>query len=143
MEKFIFLEHTADMKFRSFGKTLEEAFENAALAMFEAMYKGKVKSKIKKKISVQGKDLERLLYNFLEELLFLMDSEGFFLGKINKIKIKQDKDYTILAEISGDDAKNYKINLDVKAITYNQMFVKQEKDNTGKNIWVCQVVVDV
>ena len=138
MKKFIFLEHTADIKFQAFGKTLEECFENSALAFAQAMYGGKVKDKKNKKIKVKGKDLESLLYNFLEELLFLLDSENFFLSKTKvKIKKKEDK-YELNAELKGDNAKNYKIGLDVKAVTYNEMFVRKE----GKK-FICQVVLDV
>lgn len=161
--KFKFLEHTADVKFQSFGKSLEEAFENSALAMFNAMYDGKVNTKIRKKIKVEGKDMESLLYNFLEELLFLLDSENFVLSKIDKISIitnankvsehrlasriskddnesksKQKEEYKLEAEILGDKAENYKFNLDVKAVTYNEMFVKKQG-----NKFICQVVVDV
>ena len=137
MEKYRFLEHTADIKFQAFGKTLDEAFENSALAMFNTMYSEKIMPKIKKKIKVSGKDFENLLYNFLEEFLFLLDSEGFFLSKINKIKLDEKK-LKIEAELIGDKAENYKIGLDVKAVTYNSMFVKKEKE-----MWICQVVVDV
>jgi len=133
---FKFLEHTADIKFQAFGKSLEEVFENSALAMFNSMFDGKIGNKIKKKISVEGKDNESLLYNFLEELLFLFDSEGFFLSEIEKIKIKGNR---LEAEIVGDKAENYKIYIDVKAITYNEMFVREEK----KGKWVAQVVLDV
>ena len=35
--RFEFLEHTADVYIRAYGKTMEEAYENAALAMFEVM----------------------------------------------------------------------------------------------------------
>jgi len=34
---FRFLEHTADVYVAAYGETLAEAFENAALAMFETM----------------------------------------------------------------------------------------------------------
>lgn len=132
--KFKFLEHTADIKFQAFGKSLEEAFENSALAMFNVMYDGKVKTTIKRKIKVSGKDKESLLYNFLEELLFLLDSKNFFLSKL-KVKIKNLK---LEAEIQGDSVKNYKPNIDVKAVTYNDMFIKKEKDK-----YIIQVVVDV
>ena len=137
MQKYKYLEHTADIKFQAFGKTLEEAFENSALAMFNAMYDNKVNEKIKKNIKVFGRDLENLLYNFLEEFLFLMDSEGFFMASC-KVKIKKNKQYELEAEIKGDEAKSYPISLDVKAVTYNSMFVKKEK-----NMWVCQVLIDV
>jgi len=126
MEKFKFLEHTADIKFQAFGNSLNEAFENSALAMFHSMCEGKIKGNIKKTIKVRGTDLESLLYNFLEEFLFLLDTESFFLSKI-KVKISKDK-HSLAAELNGDKSKNYKTSVDVKAITYNDMFVKKLKD---------------
>lgn len=134
MNKFKFFKHTADVKFQAYGKTLDKAFENAALAMFHAMYKGKVKKTGKYKIKVKGNDKESLLYSFLEEILFLLDTKSFFLSSA-KVKITDNK---IEAEVSGDNSKNYKVMTDVKAVTYNEMFVKYKKD-----MWVVQVVVDV
>lgn len=136
-KKFEFLEHTADIKFRAFGKTIGEVFENSALAISNIMYKGKVKEEKKLKVKVKGKDLESLLYNFLEEFLFLFDSENFLLSGIESIKINE-KNLTTEAEVSGDDAKNYKINIGIKAITYNEMFITKDK-----NKYTAQVVVDV
>lgn len=133
--KFKFLEHTADIKFQAFGKSLEEVFENSALAMFNAMFDGKVKKTQRFNVKAEGKDNENLLYNFLEELIVLFDGKQFFLSGVEKIKIKDGK---LQAEVVGDKAENYKISLDVKAITYSEMFVKKQK---GK--WVAQVVLDV
>jgi len=136
-----FLEHTADVKFLAEGKTIEEAFLSAFSALNETIKgKIKVKNRIKKKISVSGTDLENLLYKFLEEFLFLLDSQGFLAGKIEKIKIneKSEKNFELKAEISGDKSDNYKFTNNVKAITYNEMFVKKE----SKKI-TCQVVIDV
>ena len=134
--RYKFLEHTADVKFRAFGKTLEEAFSNSALALVETMTRNiKIKPRIKKNISVSGSDLENLLYNFLEEFLFLFDSERFVFAKIEKIEIKDNK---LEAEILGDNADNYNISNDVKAVTYNSMFVKIEKGKV-----TIQVVLDV
>ena len=135
--KFKFLEHTADVKFQAFGKTLEGVFANAALAMFNVMYKDPIKKTKKFRIKVDGRDLESLLYNFLEEFLFLLDTKGFFLSKINKIKIDPKK-FVLEADVEGDDAENYEINLGVKAVTYNDMFIKKQKDR-----WIVQVVIDV
>jgi len=135
MEKFMFLEHTADVKFQAFGKTLEEAFRNSALAVANAIFKEKVKEKISKKIKVKGKDNERLLYEFLEELLVLLDSKDFILSRVKTIKIK---DGVLEAEVIGDKASDYDFSNQVKAVTYNEMIVKKEKDK-----WVIQVVLDV
>ena len=136
-ENFKFLEHTADVKFQAFGKSLEEAFENSALAFQKSVTKGinkKINSKITKIIKVEGSDNESLLYNFLEEFLYLLDAENFLLSEVKKIKMNNNK---LEAEVVGDKASNYKFTNDIKAITYNEMFVKKEG---GK--WVVQVVLD-
>lgn len=144
LKKFIFLSHKADAKFQAFGKTLEELFENAASATISLFLNSKIKVKklFKKKIKVQGKDLESLLYNFLEEFLFLLDSEQFLTCEIKNIIISKPKDkskkYLLEAEIYGDDAEKYSFVGNVKAVTYNQMFVKKDKDG-----FVCQVVLDM
>ena len=152
--KFKFLAHTADIKFQAFGKTLEETFGNCVLALGKSIYNGKVKNKIKKKIKVSGKDLENLLYEFLEEFLVLFDSEGFLVSKIEKIKVNE-KNFEIECEVIGDDSENYEIETHIKSVTYNEMFVKQEKGRTPNkfgsrpsrrsqpNEWIAQVVLDV
>jgi len=138
-KNFIFLKHTADIKFQAFGKSVEEVFRNSAYAMFNSMHDEKIKETKKFKVHVHGKDFESLLYNFLEELLFLFDSENFFLSKVTKIKIKKDK-FELYAEVLGDSSENYEIHIDIKAITYNDMFVKFDKE---KKQWIVQVVLDV
>ncbi len=134
--KFKFLEHTADIKFQAEGKSLDMAFKNAGLALKEIISGDiKIKPKIKKQMKITGKDKEELLYTFLEEFLFLFDTEDFILSKITKLKIVGKE---LVADVIGDDAEDYKFTNNVKAITYNDMFIKKQKDK-----YVCQVVVDV
>jgi SHS2 domain-containing protein len=133
--KFKFLEHPADIKFQAFGKTLEEAFINSALALKQTIYEKKIKEKKAKKIKLEAKDKEALLYDFLEQFLFLLDAEDFLFNKIKKLKINQN---ALEAEISGDKASDYDFNNNVKAITYSNMFVKKQKDK-----YTTQVVLDV
>ena len=133
--KYKFLEHTADVKFQAYGKSLNEVFENSAMAMKEVMtQKVRIKSKVKKKFSVSGKDNESLMYNFLEQFLYLLDAENFVLSKV-KVSVKYNE---IFCEVWGDKKTNYKFSNDVKAVTYNQMFVKQ----TSRK-YIAQVVLDV
>src|SRR3989339_494093 len=135
--KYKFLQHTADMKFQAFGKSLEEAFSNAVYALKEVITKDKIKPLVKRTINVKGKDNENLLYNFLEEFLFLLDSENFMISEVDKIIINLEK-LELTAVIYGDNIKKYSAITDIKAITYNDMFIKQEK---GK--FIVQAVVDV
>lgn len=137
-KKFIFLPHTADVKFQAFGKTLSEAFKNSSLALRkEISAEIKVKRKIKEKLNAKGKDFESLLYNFLEEILYMLEAGDFLFSKVEKIKIDKEK-FRLNAVVSGDKASDYRFVNAVKAITYNDMFVKKKKDK-----WVSQVVLDV
>lgn len=140
MTKFKFLEHTADAKFQAYGKTMEEAFSNAALAMFSVITDiKKIRKEIKKGIEAKGHDLKSLLYNFLEELLFLIDTENFLLNHVEELVIhKKEKEYFLEAIAVGDKAEGYETNGDIKAVTYNEMEIKEEKDKV-----MVQVVLDL
>lgn len=133
-----FLEHTADVQFEADGGSIEEAFSSSFLALKETI-SGEIaiSDKIKKKLEIKGEDLQNLLYKFLEEFLFLLDSEDFLASKIDRLEI-DEKTFTLSAEVSGDNGQHYNFTNDVKAITYNEMSV-EEKD--GK--WVVRVVLDV
>ena len=141
MVKYKFLEHTADAKFQAYGKSMEEAFSNAALAMFSIITDTKkIKKKIKKGIEARGHDLKSLLYNYLEELLFLIDTENFLLNHIEQLKLhKKEKEYFLEAIVVGDRySEKYKTTGDIKAVTYNEMEIKEEKGKV-----MVQVVLDI
>ncbi|MEM4336575.1 MAG: archease [Candidatus Woesearchaeota archaeon] len=135
--KYEFLEHTSDIKFRAYGNSIEECFANAAEAMTKIMTDPeKIEGKIIKVIQLSGKDLKQLLLNFLEELLFLLDTENFILNKVTSIKITpKGKEYFLSATFLGDkiDGK-YEIETGIKAVTYMDMEVKEK---------YVQVVVDI
>jgi len=137
MDKFKFLEHTADAKFQAFGKSLEDAFGNAALAMFSVMTEPeKVERKIKREIKAKGDDEKSLLYDFLEQLLILLETEGFLLNHVEKIKIV-DGELTAVA-VGDKISEKYDVHGEVKAVTYNEMDIKREK-----HYFMVQVVVDL
>ncbi len=141
MKQYEYFPHTADMRFRSYGKTLEEAFANASLAMFNIMIETeKVSPQLERKISVHAKEKESLLFDFLGKFLFLLDSENFALNKVESIEIEKKEDaYFLNAVILGDElCEKYETKTQVKAITYNEMQIRQEN-----GIWVISAVVDV
>ena len=144
---FKFLEHTADVKILVEEKTLNKAFSTAAFAMKEVIAEQiLVTPRIKKSFSVTGKDKEALLYKFLEEFLYLLDTEGFILSKAPIVKITKDEkgEFTLTAKAIGDSADKYIFTNDVKAITYNDMFIDEDKDESGKDKKVIiQFVLDV
>jgi SHS2 domain-containing protein len=141
-KRYEFFPHTADAKFRAYGKTIEKQFSNAALAMFSIFVDtDKIAAKTKHTLKVESNDEKGLLYSWLEELLFLVDTKEFMLHKVEKLTIEKNKingkERLILnAEVSGDKyKKKYELlGGGVKAATYNEMEITKE---------YVQAVVDV
>ncbi len=133
-----FLEHTADVKFLAKGSSFEEAFSSAADAMNEVI-RGDIKilESEERSFSVKGKDFEELLYNFLEEFLFLLDAEDFLVSSVKEIAIDKEA-FELKAVVVGDSAKNYKFTNDVKAVTYSEMKVYEKGGE-----FFSEVVLDV
>ncbi|MDD5417971.1 MAG: archease [Candidatus Nanoarchaeia archaeon] len=135
--KFRFLSHTADAKFEAYGKTLNKVFENSALAMFETITNTKlVNPKITKKFEINAKDNESILYDFLEHLLVLHETENILFSKF-KVNIK---DNSLKAEALGEkiSKKRHEIRNMIKAVTYHDMKVSKTK-----NGYKAVVVVDL
>lgn len=138
-KKFEFLEHTADIKMRVFGKTREEIFENAVLGMAE-LQSSKLKSqsskpqfKTQKFIKVKSQNPEILLVDFLSAVLTQSAIEH---AVFSKAKIAKLTNTEIFAEIFG--AKIEKFDEDIKAVTYHNVEVKQKNDR-----WEAMVLFDV
>lgn len=134
--KFEYLPHTSEAKFRAHGKNIVEVFRNSALAMFNILGDTtKVKPKKKIKIKIKSKSLESLLYDFLDELLFLHDTKRIFIHDIKDIKINE---LELTGIVECDDLKNYELKSELKAVTYNGMSIKK----TDKG-YEAVVVVDI
>jgi SHS2 domain-containing protein len=139
-QRFRFLDHTADAKFQAFGRTMEEAFANAALATASLMWDpGMVERKVRHALSTRGRDLEQLLVHFLQEIIYLLDTKRFLLGAVEEVRIQKEEDgYSLAAVFAGDNHfSHYKIFGEVKAITYNEMKIEKNDHIT------VQVVVDI
>ncbi|GAB6102004.1 archease [Thermococcus atlanticus] len=135
-------EHTADVGIRGYGETLEEAFENVAVALFDVMVDvRKVEGKECREVEAEGEDLMALLYSFLEELLILHDTEGVVFSDF-EVRIEKTPDgYRLKAKACGEplDYEKHGPKEEVKAITYHDMKIEQLPD--GK--WMAQLVPDI
>jgi len=124
-KRFEFLEHTADLYIAAYGSSLEEAFENAASAMFEGMTDlAKVQPKEEDKIQVEGYDEQALLYNWLEALLVKFDVTGNLYSRFTVEEIqKTSQGFKLKARIWGEPfgQEKHLSKVGVKAVTYHQM----------------------
>ena len=93
---------------------------------------------LKKKIRISANRLESLLYDFLEELLFLTDTEGFILSEIKNMKIKKDKAFVLECTALGDHHTKYDVKGNIKSVTYSEMLIEKKPDG-----FVIEVVLDI
>lgn len=130
--KFKFLEHTADTYIAAHGATMEEAFGNAALAMFETMTDTtKVNPQTKETIEVDAEDEYALLYSWLEALLIKFEIDGMLFSKFEVNKIQDNKNnFKLTATVWGEkyDPTKHPQKVAVKAVTYHQMEIIKEAE---------------
>lgn len=128
MGSFQYLNHTADMGFVARGKTLNEAFEEAAKALFSFMVDlKKVKPEKEVEIVVEGNDLESLLFNWLNELLFQAEHHRML---FSRFKIKSLSSGKLEATLWGEEMnpKRHQVSNEIKACTYYLLKVEKEKE---------------
>jgi len=133
--KYKFLDHTSEIKFVAQGKTLNNAFESVVLAISNFLSKDQnIKPTKTISISIKGDNIENLLYNFIDEIIYLYDAKNFLVSSA-KVSIKH---LTLKANFKGDDSTKYKGLDHIKAPTYSEMFIKNKN-----NSWTIQVVLDI
>lgn len=136
-----YLEHTADILFQAEASTLAELFEQCALAVEESQVNlARVEAKRKVLIRGKNKNLESLLFDFLDNLLFYKDANQLIFSKF-KIKINEQKGrYKLICQAYGEklDFSKHEPKIDVKAITMHLFELKKVKQG-----WRAQVLIDI
>ena len=129
---------TADLLIEARGKTLGEAFAQIALGMFNMMtpLEG-IAEREEFNLEASGTDLESLLFNLMDEFLFINDVE-FLVPKTVHVTVDIDN-LSAVAACKGERFSNttHEVGIAVKAVTYHMMEIKETSDG-----WVVQMVFD-
>jgi len=140
MKAFEFVDiTTADVAFIAYGRDLNELFANAALAMFEVMVNiNQIEKSVEEKIYVEGYDLESLMFNWLNELLYVSDSKNLAFSEFD-VRV-DESNFKLEAVCKGEtiNPEKHETRTVVKAATYHQMKIWKED-----NIWKAQVILDI
>ena len=121
MEKFVFLddEATADVAFIANGKTKAEIIANACLALTNVMTDADLISHtIYFEKEFNAEDLLGLIYDLLNYLLFLFDTQDLFFNDY-KIDLNEEK-VSLVLKASGEkyDENKHIIKGHIKAVTF-------------------------
>ncbi|HEU4798307.1 MAG TPA: archease [bacterium] len=134
---FEVIEHTADVGIIARGATLPEVFANAAAGMMSFIIQpALVRPRETRRAVVEAEDRDALLVAWLNELLVLLNGDGFI---PRKFRIVELSDTRLEADVLGEpvDPQRHKFRLDVKAATYHQLEISR---NDG---WHAKVIFDV
>lgn len=125
MERYVLIDHTADMMVRAFGDTLEECFGNAAYALFDQTVDlSNVGTGDSVDVRVTGIDDEDRLYSFLSEMLFVEDADNLVLREFD---VRFDgEDVVCTARGERLDRSKHRVKSEVKAVTYHMMEIDRE-----------------
>jgi len=128
--RFEYLEHTADAYIAAYGKDLAEAFESAAVAMFDVMTEvEKVREEVEDYVEVKAEDEYALLYSWLEDLLVKSDIKEMLYSKFRISTIDKTSDsFRLKARIWGEkfNPEKHPQKVGVKAVTYHCMEILKE-----------------
>lgn len=156
-------DHPADVQLHSWGKNLSEAFEFAALALFNYETSLKNVEKLQEcHLSAEGHDAISLLYNFLNECLYLFSGEGIVCSHVHITELcigkyeGEGKPVHALEAICYGEPFNLEkhkpLGTEVKAVTYSNMQIygaelngegakKGEGVGTNASNWAAELYV--
>lgn len=123
MKKYEYFEATADIGLRAYGENLNEAFENAGMAIFNIISDTSGISPSKEiEFEITSEDKVSLLYDYLEELLFYHEVEFMLFSEFH---VKIDENLHLKATIKGEgiDWSRHERKTEIKAITFHMMEV--------------------
>ncbi len=125
----------ADLLVEGRGRTLGEAVANVALGMLNSItpLEG-IREKESYSAEASGTDLQSLIVNILDELLFLNDSEGLTAKRL--IIDVDEKNLTAKAEARGErfSAATHEVGIAVKAVTYHMMKIEKIAEGYGVQV---------
>ena len=133
---------TADIAFEATGRDLPELFVAAADATMNVMIDniGAIESRETRQIELSNDNIEMLLFDFLQELIYFKDAKRLLL-RAREIQIEQkDGAYSLKSKVVGEqlDDSRHQQRADVKAVTLHGFSV--EKRDGG---WKATVLLDI
>ena len=122
-----FLDHATDAIIEVTAKNLKEAFSVTADAVINlTLDQDKVEEKEQVEFSANGKDLRYLLFSWIEEITFVLITEGVAIRRID-FQILKNEGYRIEAKACGEplDLKKHNFKVEIKAPTFYEMKIEQ------------------
>lgn len=131
-------EHTADLGVEIYGTDERELFRNAGLALSDIMTdRSRVEAREEREIVAEGVDRAEVLVNFLREILYLYNGEGWLL---KECEISEVNGFHLRATATGEPFAHgrHTMDVEIKAVTYHRAEVRRSEQG-----WTGRVICDV
>ncbi len=135
---FEVIDHTADIGIIAYGADIKQVFANAALGLFTLMADtDDFKEDIERELKLSAEDVEVLLVEWLNELIYIFDVEHIF---FRRFEVDELTSTQIKARCFGEKVKTsqHKLKREIKAATYHML--KINKEDVGYKV---QVIFDI
>lgn len=131
-------EHGADIGIRGVGATLEQAFEQAAIAMTAVITDpASVSPSTELSVNCQAPDAELLFLSWINELVYQMAVKRLLFSRY-RVSI-QDGRLSATALGEAVDRQKHQPAVEIKGATFTELSVYRQDDGA----WLAQCVVDV
>ncbi len=129
--RFRYLDHVTDAIIEAYGSSLDEAFENSAKGLVNTMIDlEQITPDQEYEIVAKGYDVKSLLYDWLEKVMLGLLIDNMALSDF-KVKISENNgNYFLKGIAKGEvlDLKKHHYKMEIKAVTYHEMEIKQTED---------------
>jgi SHS2 domain-containing protein len=128
MNRFELIDHTADIGLNAYGKDLPKAFANAAYGMFSIIADLDIVREVEtRRVEVTADDIESLLFEWLNSLLYYFDVEMLL---FNRFDIIEFEDTRLVADCRGEvfDSSRHQVITGVKSATYHTLEVDRKQN---------------
>ncbi|MBI3840917.1 MAG: archease [Thaumarchaeota archaeon] len=129
----------ADIAFEATSTTQSGLFEACAQALTDTMVDPTtLRATVTKELSLSADDSDRLLYDFLTELIIMKDVDSLLFGQFS-VDVKSDGK-SMTAEIKGEpiDRERHGLRNDVKAVTMHMFGIARDGP-----AWKATIVLDI
>ncbi len=128
MKRYRLIEHTADVGLIAYGGNLAEAFGNAAYGMFSIIAELRTVREVEsRQLELEGKDMEALLFDWLNNLLYFFDTDMLLLRRFDISGLTENR---LQATCYGErhNPSRHRLKIGVKSATYHMLKVDRGKN---------------
>jgi SHS2 domain-containing protein len=138
VKPFEIIDHTADIGIVAYGADIKQVFANAALGLFNLMADlDNLKEDVKRDIELSAEDVEVLLVEWLNELIYISEVEHII---FKRFEINELSNTQLKATCFGEKIKpgQHRLKREIKAATYHMLRLNKE-DGSYK----VQIIFDI